>query len=194
MGVPRSGLKYRCARLLGVTLSAVNLMGCSPDGDAEASAAFSATSASNYSKRDHAVWTVFVYGHADNNLSATFVADLAEMSAAKLSSNVNLIVLADFDASQSQSGKKFPSGWKLYRVAGDNKPLIEIDAGPELNLDKPEVLASMTERVFTEFPAEHRGMVMWDHGGSWAGGFGGDTEDGTLTASQIRPLRVIDLT
>jgi hypothetical protein len=36
--------------------------------------------------------------------------------------------------------------------------------------------------VFTNVPARRRAVILWDHGGSWSGGFGGDSQDGTQTA------------
>ncbi len=49
-------------------------------------------------------WTIFVYGHADHNLSSSLEADINEMSQATFGSNINVIVMADFDAHAARAG------------------------------------------------------------------------------------------
>lgn len=125
-------------------------------------------------------WTVFVYGHADHNLSASLFADLVEMVGARFDGNkINLIVLADWDARRRipDDGRNFPTGSFWYRVDGAGD-LAVIESGPELDLDDPRVVASAVQRVVQRFPADRYGIVFWNHGGGWDGGFGGDGQDG----------------
>jgi len=144
-----------------------------------------------------AAWTVFVYGHGDHNLSNSLLADLSEMAKAELGApgNFNLIVLTDWNASQTIAGsdppQKFPTGVQLYRVPGGGKDLEVVAEGAEQNLDDPDVLGNVTADVFKAFPAQHHGVVLWDHGGAWSGGFGHDTQDGTDMDPKGMPAEAI---
>ena len=61
-------------------------------------------------------WTVVVYGHGDHNLSPGLARDLDEMKAATLRDNVNVLVLADWNGSESG----FASGGEWLRIANDS--------------------------------------------------------------------------
>jgi hypothetical protein len=120
-------------------------------------------------------WTIFVYGHADHNLSPSLLADMIEMSNATLGDDINVIVMADWDASNPD----YASGSEWYRIVGGEAEPELLESAPEQNLDDPAVLTASIERAFRDYPAEHYGVVMWNHGGAWMGGFGGDSADGT---------------
>src|SRR6185436_4183001 len=49
---------------------------------------------------------------------------------------------------------------------------------PEQDLDEATVLTASIKTAFQTFPADRYGLVLWDHGGSWTYGFGGDVQDG----------------
>jgi hypothetical protein len=139
-------------------------------------------------------WTIFVYGHGDHNLSPSLVTDLAEMSDASLGANVNVIVMADWDASARvdrytdvlaiwnriipaaarSAGANYPVGTQWFRVIGGGRPLEHLRTAAEQNLDDPSVLAEAIRVAFTTYPADRYGIILWDHGGSWQGGFGSD--------------------
>jgi hypothetical protein len=133
--------------------------------------------------RDEKAWTVFVYGHGDHSLSNSLVRDIAEMAQAEISDDVNVIVLADFDASQKvgDSGEMFPDGVQWLRVTGSGQEPETVGVDDELDLDDPDVLGAAVATAFANFPAKRRAVILWDHGGSWQGGFGGDTQNGTVT-------------
>jgi len=136
---------------------------------------------------DEAAWTIFVYGHGDHNLSNSLLTDLREISQADLGEPgaVNVVVLTDWDASQPIQGsdppQNFPEGIQLYRVPGGGADIELVAEGAEQSLDDPTVLSTVVADVFTAFPARRRGVVLWDHGGAWSGGFGSDTQNGTVT-------------
>lgn len=119
-----------------------------------------------------ATWTIFVYGHGDHNLSPSLVTDIQEMSRATASDEINVIVLADFNGST----EGYATGVEWYRIVGDGAEPELLEQGEEANLDDPAVLSEAIERAFTEHPAERHGLILWDHGGAWLGGFGGDTQ------------------
>jgi hypothetical protein len=143
---------------------------------------------------DEADWTLFVYGHGDHNLSNSLLTDLREMAAADLgAAHVNLLVLTDWDASQIIPGdnENFPEGVQLFRVPGNGRELEVVAEAPELNLDDAAVLAGVVEDVFRGFPARRRGIVLWDHGGAWSGGFGSDTQNGTVRQPVAMPIAAV---
>jgi len=128
-------------------------------------------------------WTVFVYGHADHSLSNSLITDMAEMQAAELQGKVNVVVLADFDSSQVLAGSDpelhFPSGTEVYLIKGGGADVLQIASDVELDLDAPKQVERAIGLVFKAFPAKHHAVIMWDHGGSWDGGFGHDSQNGT---------------
>jgi hypothetical protein len=132
-------------------------------------------------------WTIMVYGHGDHSLSASLLTDMQEMAAANLGTQVRVLVLADWDARRTIPGdtKKFPSGYFLYLLDGNQQNPTLVDSGPELNLDDPAALSATTSFVVKNYPAARYGVVLWDHGGAWKGGFGGDTQDGTAVGSPM---------
>ena len=126
-------------------------------------------------------WTIFVYGHGDHNLSPSLANDIQKMSKAELGSNVNVIVLADWNASaEDEDGQKiYASGSEWYRIAGGGREPELLRTEPEQDLDDPATLSGAIARAFRDHPADRYGLVLWDHGGSWDGGYGSDMQDGT---------------
>lgn len=144
-----------------------------------------------------AAWTVLVYGHGDHNLSNSLLTDLQEMARAKAGAagQLNVLALTDWDASQAIAGsdppQAFPEGVQLFRIPGGGAELELLAEGPEANLDDPQVLTALVANVFAAFPAEHRAVVLWDHGGAWSGGFGSDTQNGTVASPTAMPAQEI---
>ncbi len=135
-----------------------------------------------------------MYGHGDHNLSNSLLADIFEMMDADLGDpgDVNVLVLADWDASQqTTAGDQFPAGVELYRIPGSGEEPDVVATGSEQNLDDPKILTSIVGDVFEAFPARRRGVVLWDHGGAWSGGFGADSQNGTATRTTPMPIEAI---
>ncbi len=60
---------------------------------------------------------------------------------------------------------------RVYRVRKDSSPDIksEVIARPgELNMGDPKVLSTFLSEAVKTFPAQHYGLILWDHGGGWA--------------------------
>jgi hypothetical protein len=127
-------------------------------------------------------WTVFVYGHADHNLTPLMLADLAEMSRARLNDNVQVVALVDWNAkTKTMPGKSeetFPVGTFMYRPIGGGQRQL-VGTAEELDFDDPTVLADAIALAYTRYPADRYALVLWDHGGSFRGGYGGDQQNGT---------------
>src|ERR1043165_9769177 len=77
-------------------------------------------------------WTVFVYAHADHNLSPSLVTDLAEMTSAEIGSHVRVVVLADWDSSQGNPGGyewlqiRGEGGWRRISSGAAQKPISTV--------------------------------------------------------------------
>jgi hypothetical protein len=138
-----------------------------------------------------ATWTLMVYANADNNLGTNLYLDLVEMVNATLSPNVRVFVYADFAAGTPVPGSTgvFPSGTLYAEVKGHD--LVNVASPPEQDFDSPAVLASAVETVFAAHPADHYGLVLWDHGGAWRYGFGSDTQDGTRPNAPGMPFETV---
>ena len=58
---------------------------------------------------------------------------------------------------------------------------------PELDSDDPKVLAEFISWGIQKYPAQRYSLIMWDHGGQWDGGFGGDE------SSEGQGMSVVDM-
>jgi len=126
-------------------------------------------------------WTIFVYGHGDHNLSPSLANDIEKMSKAELGANVNVVVLADWNASaeDAEGNKIYATGSEWYRIRGSGLEPALLRTEPEQDLDDGATLSGAIARAFKDHPADRYGLVLWNHGGSWDGGYGSDMQDGT---------------
>jgi hypothetical protein len=156
----------RCAVL---ALAATAACGGSDDGDDDG----------DDGPAEPAAWTVLIYGHGDHNLSPALEQDIREMAAADIGADINVVVFADWDASAG-----YPTGARWYGVRGGAVTELDVIAD-ELDFDSPQTLAYAVDTAFRALPADRRALVLWNHGGAWRGGFGGDTNDGTTQPSAM---------
>jgi hypothetical protein len=141
-----------------------------------------------------AEWTVFIYANGDSNLSISLLRDVIEMAKATFSDKVQVVAYADWDASQSvvlgEDEQPFPEGAQWIRIRGGDQTPEVFQEDAEQNFDDPAVLQVAVRKAFSQFPAKRRALILWDHGGGWQGGFGGDFQNGTaqslvtMTAAQ----------
>ncbi len=108
-------------------------------------------------------WTILVYLHADHNLDGSSVVDMQEMQKVGSSNTFNIVV--QWDRSEVSGVQRGVVGQGKFNV---------VQKMPELNSDDPKVLADFISWGIQKYPARRYGLVMWDHGGQWDGGFGGD--------------------
>ncbi len=138
-------------------------------------------------------WTVLVYLHADHNLWTNALYDLLEMQQIGSSEGVRFVVQIDAPPPGSEDANGFDSfngGVRALvtrnQTSGYAKATMNASVGklqllerlPEQNSDDPRVLAEFINWGVKRFPAQRYGLVMWDHGGQWQGGFGGDSSNG----------------
>jgi hypothetical protein len=132
---------------------------------------------------DTATWTIFVYGHGDHNLTSSLDNDIQKMTEATLNNAVTVIVAADWNASEkNEAGVNYPVGTEWYRINGNGlkTAIVEKTTTTEQNFDDPAILTDAIAYAFKTFPAQHYGLILWNHGGAWNGGFGGDTQNDTV--------------
>lgn len=108
--------------------------------------------------------------------------DLREMEMSNPSSKVKVIAAIDYDSSRKQADNNtnFPSGTHIYEILGNGQSQV-IETYPEQNFDDPQVLVDLAVKAFKRFPSKRKGLVLWDHGGAWRYGYGGDNQNGTVT-------------
>lgn len=139
-----------------------------------------------------AKWTLLVYVAADNNLEKDAITDFREMQAG-VSDDVNLLVLMDRAANDDPAGGYSAdpidgvgafSGVRLVRVTPGG--VEDLNVRGDTDMTAPEILEQVGDLVFSRYPAEHTGVVFWDHGGAW-NGFAVDesSSSGSMTPDEI---------
>ena len=138
-------------------------------------------------------WTVLVYLHADHNLWTSALRDLLEMQQIGSSENVRFIVQIDSPRAGSEDANgldtlnggvralvtRNPSSSETRATFNASLGKLQVlERLGEQNSDDPRVLAEFINWGVKRFPAQRYGLVMWDHGGAWQGGFGGDASNG----------------
>ena len=173
-------------------------------------------------------WTVMVYLAADNNLAPAAVADLDELEAgvAALRDTTDTAaapavqVVVQGELSQTymrRAGCADPScvglpSWNTFRYAvagravpdsaphhGPTGPVV--DLGEDRDLTRPETLRDFVAWSKEMRPADHYLLVLWSHGGGYAGVVSDETSAGSgrMTVDGVRqaladagPVDVVD--
>lgn len=130
----------------------------------------------------NAKWTYAVYMAGDNNLALSALKDLMEMEMIGSSSNVNIVVQAEFGENYLYYYGLIPilpedvglKSWETsrFKIIRDKDPDV-IDSPQTVIGDKdmasPQTLADFIRWAKTNFPAEHYVLVLWNHGSGWEG-------------------------
>lgn len=143
--------------------------------------------------QDRATWTIMVYMEADNNLEGDALADLLEMEFIGSSPDVNIIVQIDRAVGYANGDGDWTGARRYYVTRNENLTTISdlviqkvqapetlmissqiVEELGEINNGDPQTLIDFALWGATNYPAEKYGLVMWNHGGAWIGGFGGD--------------------
>ncbi|HUK56505.1 MAG TPA: clostripain-related cysteine peptidase [Nitrospiria bacterium] len=101
------------------------------------------------------LWTILVYMDGDNNLSAAANQDLIEMEAVGSDSPVQVVVQLD----------TIDGTTKRLTVQKGKVTVIE-DLG-ELNMANPRTLTDFLTWAGNNYPAQHRALILWDHGSGY---------------------------
>lgn len=116
---------------------------------------FGCCSTKNLKAVSRASWTLLVYIVADNNLAPYATSNIQDMSAGLVSSN-NVNVLVQWDK---------PSDRKTWRYK--ITPGGKIDAGTlwsEMGYNPSAELVNSMQWAVKNYPADHYGLILWDHG------------------------------
>ncbi len=131
-------------------------------------------------------WTVMVFICADNNLEEAGFDDINAMETIGSTADVNIIVAVDFSA--SYSGAPFTGG-KIYYIDYDTGGSIastELYSWPsEPNFGDPATLIYFVNYAQTNYPANNYALVLWDHGGGWAGVCFDDNPSAGISMSEL---------
>ncbi len=138
-------------------------------------------------------WTILVYIAGDNNLEGAGLTDINEMESVILPAGVHVVVQMDRtprDEAFSKPGYTARNGdWDDTRrgaIVHDDKPgsvsspLVSIG---ETNTSDPNVLKDFINWGATNFPAQHYGLIIWDHGGGILAGSAQDETSGNALLS-----------
>lgn len=118
-----------------------------------------------------AKWTYLVYMSADNNLSSAALKDINEMEKIGSTSDVNIVVQADF--SQQYSPGVYSGAPVTFRgriehdsnVSQISSPLQS--AGANLDMGKGQTLTDFINWAKQAYPAQNYALVLWSHGAGW---------------------------
>ena len=123
-------------------------------------------------------WTVMVYMIGDTDLEPYALDDIAEMASVGSTDEVDIVALVDRSPDYSSDPAVDLDDWEdtvAFEVQQDH--LEVVDEPGELNMGDPATLADFIADTAAEYPAEHYGLVLWDHGAGWPG-MGPDETDG----------------
>ena len=108
-------------------------------------------------------WTVFVYlcGSDLETDGGAATRDLAEMVGASGSENVRFVV----EAGGAKQWRGNVGGKKLCRYVVQDGSIMEVDRAKAGDMGSADTLADFLQWGLKNYPAEHMGIIMWDHGG-----------------------------
>lgn len=117
-------------------------------------------------------WTIMVYSCADNDLEKEGIDSLNFMEYVGSNQEINIIVQFDTES-------KFVGGKRYYITRDENyskeitSPVLQHIHEP--NMGHPKTLSDFVCWAYDQYPAEHYGLIIWDHGNGWRGGTAYDT-------------------
>ena len=120
--------------------------------------------------------TILVYLIGSNLESeyANATKDLYEMMAADIGDNVKVVVQTG-GATEWHDNRIDPS--ELGRFELKSGTLEKVGALPHALMSSPETLTDFLRWGVEAYPAQHYGVILWNHGGGTIGGFGVDEFD-----------------
>lgn len=119
--------------------------------------------------------TIYVYMNGSNleTESGFATTDILEMIDAGYSENVNVLIQTMGTKYWSKTLGIKSDRSQTYRIGPDGLELIRDDLG-QLDCTKPETLRDFLRYGAQEYPASRNILILWDHGGGPAYGFGWD--------------------
>jgi hypothetical protein len=115
-------------------------------------------------------WTILVYMAADNNLEPFAVQDLTEMASVGSTDKVQIVVQLDRSTGYSNqpiAGLANFTGAK--RILVHKGALEVVDTLGTVDSGSATTLQRFISWGMQQYPADRTALVLWDHGGGWAG-------------------------
>ena len=108
-------------------------------------------------------WGFYVYMAGDNSLYEEVDDDLNEMKMVGSNNDLEIVVLTD------QVPQDDSHAYRVIQHGLEETPLQEINASwsNELDMGKGETLRDFMIWATTEYPAEKKILVIWNHGSGW---------------------------
>lgn len=132
-------------------------------------------------------WTVLIYMAADNNLEPFALEDLQEMAQVGSTDKLHIVVQIDRSAGYVNDPAvnlpAFSGGRRLLVHRGSLEVLQTL--GP-IDSGSPTTLAQFITWGVTQYPADRTALILWDHGGGWAGYGQDETSRSLITAPALR--------
>ena len=109
-------------------------------------------------------WTVLVYlcGSDLESQGAAATKDLAEMVGASGSDKVKFVVQT---GGAKQWSTKGISNRQLGRYLVQNGSIVEVGSASAASMGDPSTLSDFLTWGIANYPSEHMGLILWDHGG-----------------------------
>lgn len=111
-------------------------------------------------------WTYMVYVGGDNNLSEAAFTDIGEMESVGSSSDVAIVVQAEFSTEYSDTN--LDSTYRCF-VSGDDG-CIDMSDGTDIgdtDMGSSAALQAFIEWAMENYSADNYALVIWDHGAGW---------------------------
>jgi hypothetical protein len=106
--------------------------------------------------------SIYIFMAADNNLDASGVKDIQEMTQSDISPDINVIV--EFDRRHARF-LEASAKYKTKRLKIENHKIIEKQDIGETNTGDPLVLNDFLKWGVKNFPADRKMAIIWNHGG-----------------------------
>ena len=122
--------------------------------------------------KDEVTIMVYMCGTDLESRSKMATSDLQEMSNAKVSDKVNLLVYTG-GCRQWQNNLISSKTNQIWQVRSDGMLCLEEDLG-SVSMTDEDTLSSFIKWCEKEFPANRKALIFWDHGGGSVSGYGYD--------------------
>lgn len=111
-------------------------------------------------------WTFMVFMNGDNDLERYAFSDLNEMEQVGSDRNINIVVQVDL---YSLNGGKAERLYITRDADDENVKSLRFALTYEPNMGDPKELTAFIRWAAGNYPADHYALILWDHGGGYAG-------------------------
>ncbi len=122
--------------------------------------------------KDTVTIMVYMCGTDLESRSGMASSDLQEMTQARLSDNVTVLIYTG-GCTQWRNTTVSSSVNQIYSLTSDGLRRVVSDAG-SVSMTKPDTLSSFIKWCHENYPADREELIFWDHGGGSVSGYGYD--------------------